>query len=392
MNQFTFTVFGASCALVLAWTLPASAQQLKLESEGSLLTAQTLQTFLNRSRCLCETPIDVSFDAGGALGAMAVVAGDRCIDSEQRISDSCRVLWSRSDASEQLVSFQTTAKGIVGECTETKGDLKLWILQDALDEDSWVSLVELTLAYDMDPPGEPKKAAVVAGEGLVEVAFEAPSEETGLRYQVLCQDAFGQAVFAEPEEPVFTSAACGAEVSTSTSAIAPDPAMVCAKSKSSPASVTVLGLENGQSYSFYVVSVDLFGNASLAAKVGEATPAPEEDLWERYKRAGGAEDGGYCFVATAAYGDYDHPTVRTLRAFRDQVLFKSVGGRRLVQLYYRTSPPIARWIARYPAARATVRAVLWPAQKWAGAYLKSPFLTVSASALLLLGLAWRRRR
>ena len=39
-----------------------------------------------------------------------------------------------------------------------------------------------------------------------------------------------------------------------------------------------------------------------------------------------AHQAGACFIATAVYGDYDHPQVVKLRAFRDQVLMKSLGG------------------------------------------------------------------
>ena len=51
--------------------------------------------------------------------------------------------------------------------------------------------------------------------------------------------------------------------------------------------------------------------------------------------------GGGCFIATAVYGDYDHPQVRVLRRFRDRVLVKSAAGRRLVRWYYRAGPKMA---------------------------------------------------
>ena len=51
--------------------------------------------------------------------------------------------------------------------------------------------------------------------------------------------------------------------------------------------------------------------------------------------------GGGCFIATAVYGDYDHPQVRVLRRFRDRVLVKSTAGRRFVRWYYRAGPKMA---------------------------------------------------
>ncbi len=75
---------------------------------------------------------------------------------------------------------------------------------------------------------------------------------------------------------------------------------------------------------------------------------------------GGGGGGGGCFIATAAFGGEGVEEVRTLRAFRDRVLLASAGGRALVGLYYRVSPPIADWLRGHAAARAAVRAALQP--------------------------------
>jgi hypothetical protein len=52
--------------------------------------------------------------------------------------------------------------------------------------------------------------------------------------------------------------------------------------------------------------------------------------------------GGSCYIATAAYRGYDHPDVRELRRFRDEVLMTSRGGRALVGFYYRIGPELAK--------------------------------------------------
>jgi hypothetical protein len=52
---------------------------------------------------------------------------------------------------------------------------------------------------------------------------------------------------------------------------------------------------------------------------------------------------GGCYVASAVYGSYDCPEVRTLRRFRDQVLARSTPGRVFVKAYYATSPVALRW-------------------------------------------------
>ena len=45
-----------------------------------------------------------------------------------------------------------------------------------------------------------------------------------------------------------------------------------------------------------------------------------------------------CFVATAVYGNVDHPDVLLLREFRDEVLLPSALGRAFISFYYSTSP------------------------------------------------------
>lgn len=48
--------------------------------------------------------------------------------------------------------------------------------------------------------------------------------------------------------------------------------------------------------------------------------------------------GSGCYIATMAYGDYDHPQVIELRKFRDEFLNKSTFGRGFIRFYYKYSP------------------------------------------------------
>lgn len=62
-----------------------------------------------------------------------------------------------------------------------------------------------------------------------------------------------------------------------------------------------------------------------------------------------------CFIATACYGTPHTPALDTLRAFRDGYLNRSPRGRRLIDLYYRSSPPVADFLRRHAVARWAVR-------------------------------------
>ena len=70
--------------------------------------------------------------------------------------------------------------------------------------------------------------------------------------------------------------------------------------------------------------------------------------------------GGGCFIATAAYGTPLAEEVETLRKFRDEVLMKTTAGRDFVELYYKTSPPIADFIRNKPILKALIRIGLKP--------------------------------
>ena len=70
---------------------------------------------------------------------------------------------------------------------------------------------------------------------------------------------------------------------------------------------------------------------------------------------------GGCFIATAAYGTPMAKEIGILREFRDQYLLTNPAGEALVELYYKTSPPIANFITEHPALKPVVRAALVPA-------------------------------
>jgi len=65
--------------------------------------------------------------------------------------------------------------------------------------------------------------------------------------------------------------------------------------------------------------------------------------------------GGFCFIATAAYGTDTAKEIDTLRKFRDEVLLSNSLGAEFVSLYYKTSPPIADFISQHEILRTAVR-------------------------------------
>lgn len=147
------------------------------------------------------------------------------------------------------------------------------------------------------------------------------------------------------------------------------------------------GLRIGFPTAVAVRAVDQLENRGPLSNVQIATPIVVTDFFELHRELGGEEEGGFCFVATAAHGSYAHPVVRVLRAFRDGVLARSPLGRGVIRAYYEHSPPWARWVAGDDGRRAAARVALLPVALAAAISLALPALGV----VLVLAVAWRRR-
>jgi hypothetical protein len=72
-----------------------------------------------------------------------------------------------------------------------------------------------------------------------------------------------------------------------------------------------------------------------------------------------AQDGkGRCFIATSAFSSDLAPEVIILQNFRDDFLLKSEVGTCFVNLYYKASPPLARFLDKTVLFKPLVRACL----------------------------------
>jgi hypothetical protein len=147
-----------------------------------------------------------------------------------------------------------------------------------------------------------------------------------------------------------------------------DPEYICSGRVSNTASSARIDLSSSKAKEFSpdekiltkVVVIDQYFNPGAADAPASGQPIQVRDGWEVYHDAGGTADGGFCFVATAVYGDYDHPYVKVLRRFRDETLARSEAGRGFISWYYAHSPPWAEWLRRHPVARVAAAVGLFP--------------------------------
>ncbi len=65
-----------------------------------------------------------------------------------------------------------------------------------------------------------------------------------------------------------------------------------------------------------------------------------------------------CYIATMAYGDYDHPQVIILRQFRDEVLDQSPAGKWFIRTYYRLSPKLVARLKNKKSINIIIRKTL----------------------------------
>ena len=95
-------------------------------------------------------------------------------------------------------------------------------------------------------------------------------------------------------------------------------------------------------------------------------------------------EGDPCFIATAAYSTPMAEEIQILREFRDEYMLTNPLGQALVNLYYRVSPPIAKFVTEHPALKPMVRAGLVPAVAMSAAVVTTTPAEKTAIAGLLV--------
>ncbi len=386
--------------LVVAVLLTHPVLATDLELESNLVSPGSSHPWINMADCAdAESQNSLELRASWSKPA-AIQAWVGTLDADVFISqnDNCSsVSYEIGKAKEIGPDFTVDESKLNSEIKFPELDVDTYTLADLMDDsgldcsseienDYYLCLAfdytytnytgnEITDRYyggapiriDTKAPQTPTLTKVDAGEKNLKITWEAPEDE----------DLGGFYVYYRPKGGTdsdwqYKTAAGG-----------------------SVTSYQLEGLENFKTYEIAISAYDLADNEGNASESLTGTPTPIEDFYEYYRgQAEGSETGGFCFVATAAYGSYDNAMVLKLRALRDNVLLHSAAGRSFVSSYYRLGPRWARAIRGHDTSRSFARWSLLPlAGIWSlhGAGIGEWMVLLMAISLLVwLGVHFRR--
>lgn len=252
------------------------------------------------------------------------------------VEGQCYVVASQEDLSSTDISMRVRFDDLIGSTCDSgdSGTATVYVILEAT-QTTTVTFQKIEFTVDLKAPTAPTLSKVTGGDARFTASWkDDANDSTDVTYTLYYSDA----PFTQDEIDA-----------------------VDKKTEINSTSVAIeSGVSNAVTYSVSVVAVDSADNESTLSNQIEVTPAATSDFWEEYQGAGGTDPGGFCFIATAAYGSPLEGDLDTLRAFRDQMLRPTEGGSALVDAYYTYGRRWASWIADKPALRAAVRVALVP--------------------------------
>jgi hypothetical protein len=295
-----------------------------------------------------------------------------CADSGSLVdeeTDSCQYVIRKTSLSKYSNNeLIVELKALLGDTCELGevGESALYFYFQYADDTYSKMVVEVPFAWDYEPPTTPTELELTEGENSLTASW---TDEINNKDEVVYSLYWSKEDFNSIDDEGVSS-----------------------KTGIQTKSYRITGLALNATYYVAVAAKDEFDNVSDLSDPISAVPVSVADFWETYKESGGNEDGGYCFIATAAFGSYSAPTVRVLRDFRDQVLLSSAAGRVLVDFYYVHGARAAAWMADKPLVKGAVRGLLWPVAGLAWLITHLGLLTVVLLLLAPLAIPELRRR
>lgn len=370
----TAALLVSSSALVAAQTMPSvSVTQVV---NGNLLTIEQRQ-LVDNGRDALEFSLAwsvtnaggrryrVSFDRDDIRSSprqLVPVIGQNEAEGSADANPTSSIIVSEDDLLAHIVANEET----FGK----EGTLNLQFLVFTVDEDpgedSDVFRATWTFQYDFEAPDGPPLVLVTPGERSVKIQWTRPTADDLNFYQV----QYCPGLEFDPTQDMNLGEIRADQIANNAVPGYRLLAFPCTDETGRVVRDNIAetedqltlsdGVEEGKWVAFTVLGEDEapFRNLTTTATVYIVRTEPGVDFFERQRELGGGEDGGFCFVATAAHGSYAHPVVGALRTFRDEFLGRLPFGRALTRIYYDTSPPLAAALDRDPQLAEQARWVL----------------------------------
>jgi hypothetical protein len=291
-------------------TLGATDFTLTLaRSDGTLLSADDLNTYFSQARCACPT----NLTAGLAIGSDAAANLDtHTVDAQLMVGNDCdnvqatacvavgSVVTLSSAQTATSTSVTTSAifdAGGAASCGGVTTSTRFWAIV-RLDGTRLTTEPSLAITLGGAGPAPPTNVQTTsADEGLL-VTWTPSGDSTTLQgHQVLCSPGP-----ATPSTAAYDL--CGTAATDGGAGLfgAFDPAFVCSGLVAAGTNSTrVHGLQNGSVYQVAVVAVGIDGTPSAPSMMAAGTPAPTVGFGDLYKQAGGTGATG-CAVGGGTGG------------------------------------------------------------------------------------------
>lgn len=362
------------------WTLSSSLNSTSYDSDNKLV--------MNVSRCrelfdisTGEISFVLSLSSSASISSDAVYSlkfakgNESCSKSEldEISTDSCITIadnqtltssTSPIEVQRKVDSLSAATDAASCENLNTSSYLYL-IVNDPVSGSDNIYTVTYTLDFRTERPAAPSGVSATAGGESIKVSWDAVSDATS--YKVYY----------------------GKEGVTMDSGLYPEDLSDTHSATSSSTSITIKSnVSADTTYLLSVTAIDSKGNESTLGEVVTVETVASKDFWDSYREENADVDGGFCFIATAAYGSTQEPHVKILREFRDKLLLQSEAGKKFVDTYYRFSPPMAYFIGQHPTLRAITRTALWPLYGFAWMLLYMPALLWTILACFACGIGF----
>lgn len=120
--------------------------------------------------------------------------------------------------------------------------------------------------------------------------------------------------------------------------------------------VSAFGNANGLKpvISAAISAMGIIGNIDMDTMTRQYYNSNNSTLISMNRRLNPSDDGA-CYIATMAYGDYEHPQVQILRHFRDLYLAQRNWGKWFIKTYYKYSPKLVEKLKNHTLINKFIR-------------------------------------